>query len=428
MLSPALSFGQAIKPLAQNFVELWRSPDPKNRYAGSPGILRLDNSRLVATHDLFYSQKFKDTHEKRDWNSTTRIYTSDDHGETWIQRGEVEMVHSRPFRAGNALYVIGKSRDVRISRSDDEGETWSKSVPLTDDGIYHQSACNVHYANGCVYLVMEWHRPHSGIDAWQIGDLAPVLMRAEATDDLTKPENWTFASKLVFEDIWNPEQTDYFGVPFFPADAKKVTYLVPPKGRGVAPLGWLETNVVQFTEPEHIWHDPQGKTFHLWMRAHTGGTGFAAIAKVTENEDGTMTTSLQEAPSGKKMLFVPCPGGHLRFHITYDKKTMLFWLLSSQATDSMVRPELMTKERWGLPNNERHRLQLHFSRNMIDWCFAGLVCTGKSPKEARHYASMCIDGDDLCILSRSGDDAAHSAHNTNLITFHRIQDFRKLAY
>jgi hypothetical protein len=41
---------------------------------------------------------------------------------------------------------------------------------------------------------------------------------------------------------------------------------------------------------------------------------------------------------------------------------------------------------------------------------------------------MIADGDDLLILSRSGDAAARSAHNGNLITLHRVPDFRSLLY
>lgn len=40
---------------------------------------------------------------------------------------------------------------------------------------------------------------------------------------------------------------------------------------------------------------------------------------------------------------------------------------------------------------------LHFSKNMIDWCFAGLVATGEGQKEARRYAAMDFDGNDLVI-------------------------------
>jgi hypothetical protein len=51
-----------------------------------------------------------------------------------------------------------------------------------------------------------------------------------------------------------------------------------------------------------------------------------------------------------------------------------------------------------------------------------------SALQTRNYASMAIDGDDLIVLSRSGDERAVSAHNGNLITFHRIRDFRGLVY
>ncbi|MDH7570776.1 MAG: exo-alpha-sialidase, partial [Armatimonadota bacterium] len=128
------------------------------------------------------------------------------------------------------------------------------------------------------------------------------------------------------------------------------------------------------------------------------------------------------------VLYVPCPGGHLKFHILWDEPSRLFWLVSSQATDSMTRPDRLPATRYNLPNNERHRLALHFSRNCIDWCFAGMVAVGKSPKEARNYASMVVDGDDLHILSRSGDARAKSAHDGNLITFHTVQRFRELVY
>jgi len=118
----------------------------------------------------------------------------------------------------------------------------------------------------------------------------------------------------------------------------------------------------------------------------------------------------------------------MKFHIVYDDTTKLFWLLSSQSTDSTCRPEKLSKERTALPDNERYRLQLHFSRNLVDWCFAGLVAQGATPRESRHYASMVIDGDDLVVLSRSGDASAKSAHDGNMITFHRIHNFRKLVY
>lgn len=164
------------------------------------------------------------------------------------------------------------------------------------------------------------------------------------------------------------------------------------------------------------------------MRAHTGGSGYAAVAKVVEGDDGGMTTMLETVPSGKKALWLPCPGGQMKFHIIYDEKTKLYWLLSTQATDSMTRADKLPSNRYNLPNNERHRLQLHFSKNCVDWCFACLVAAGGSAGQGRHYASMVVDGDDLHIASRSGDAKAKSAHDGNFISFHTVKKFRELVY
>jgi hypothetical protein len=318
-------------------------------------------------------------------------------------------------------------------RSDDRGETWHEAVMLTRGQKWHQSACNVWHAHGNVYLVMERLTTKEN-KAWPVGSLAPVLMRAREDADLTRRESWTFASELVFSDLipgykQNEPALDYFGVPFFKQGYPgREPVATTPKRRTMSPMGWLETNVVQILDPDHVWYDPSGHTFHLFARAHTGGTGYAALAKVVEQPDGTMRTQLETVPSGKKALFVPLPGGQMRFHVCYDPQTKLYWLLSSQATDSMRRPDRLPAERYDLPNNERHRLVLHFSRNLIDWCFAGLVAKTDSPKEARHYAAMDIDGDDLVILSRSGDARAKSAHDGNVITFHRVRNFRELVY
>ncbi len=414
--------GSPVRPLANDYVVVAESPSPESIYCYTPGIIRLDSGRLIVTMD--FGGKGLKKGEPRG-----RVFTSDDHGKTWTQRTTFPFCHARPFVAGKSIYVLGQAGDLSIIRSDDSGQTWSKSIDLTEKQKWHQSACNVCYANGCIYLVME-RRVTNRINSWPVGELAPVLMRARLDADLTTQESWTFASELSFHDIIpNIEEDpaiDFFGVPFFPSTYPGGFTDVPH--RNSAPIGWLETNVVQIKDPNHYWYDPKGRTFHLWMRAHTGGTGYAAVAKVVENADGSMITKLEKVPSGKTALFLPCPGGQMRFHVLYDEITRLYWLLSSQATDSMTRAELLPPNRYNLPNNERHRLQLHFSKNMVDWCFAGLVAVGNSAGEGRHYASMAIDGENLCVVSRSGDSRAKSSHDGNLITFHTVRGFRELVY
>ena len=415
------------RALANDYTVVYESPDPANIYAYSPGLVELPGGRLIATMDQGGRGVKKLPNISRDdltWRG--RIFASDDGGRSWQLKSESPMSHARPFRAGDSVYVLGHQGRLIVVRSDDDGETWSSPAFLTDSTGWHQAPCNVWYANNKVYLVMERKvdRPSKG---WPVAILAPVVMSASLTADLTKRESWTFSNEYCFRNaVEEFGEPNLIGAPFFKSG------LLDPESktdrRGMSDIGWLETNVVQFTDPNHLWHDPTGRTFHLWMRAHTGTTNLACIAKAVEADDGSLAVTLEKAPSGEPMLYVPCPGGQMKFHILYDEKTKLFWLLSSQSTDSMTDPKRLPENRYNLPNNERHRLVLHFSRNCVDWCFAGLVSDSGNAGQGRHYASMAFSGNDLLVLSRSGDHRAKDAHNGNLITFHRVRNFRDLVY
>lgn len=121
-------------------------------------------------------------------------------------------MHARPFITGDSLYVLGQCDDLMVIRSDDEGESWSPPIILTQGERWAQAPCNVHYANGCVYLVME-KRVYTDVKGWPVSVNAPVLMRGKIGDDLTRSENWAFASEMVFRDVIPAEALDYFGVP-----------------------------------------------------------------------------------------------------------------------------------------------------------------------------------------------------------------------
>ncbi|MBD2847181.1 exo-alpha-sialidase [Paenibacillus sp. IB182496] len=420
--------------VSEEEVLVYESPHPSNIFAYSPSIAALPGGRLMLTMDIggagvselegpLTAHPYKENPTKKHWQG--KLFLSDDDGLSWRHQLDFPFKWARAIQDGEALYLIGVDGDLTIMRSPDRGESWSEPVRLTSGDFWHQAPCNVLYANGCVYLVMEKRIEHD-MQGWYVSELAPVLMRARLGDDLTAPQSWTYASELPFKQAVDPSKLEAVGLPFYPETKDRMTEQAP--GRSSAPIGWLETHVIQFTDPDHYWCDPSGHTFHLWARAFTGGTGYAAIAKVTEHPDGSMTTSLEQAPSGKDIVYVPCPGGHMKFHIMHDPQSGLFWLLSTQPTDSMIRADRMPDGMDGLANNERHRLQLHFSRNAVDWCFAGMVAIGDTPLHSRHYAGMDIDGDDLVIASRSGDARAHSGHDGNLILFHRVRDFRSLVY
>lgn len=427
-----------MKSIAEPYTVVRRSEDPAKDYTYTPSILPLPNGRLLCSLDIS--------------DRTGEIYASDDGGQTWQLKACRTFIHARLFLDGDTVYLLGHKGDLVIYVSHDFGETWSSGSWLTRNEGWHQSACSVWYKNGYIYLVMETGVLHEGEKwgpFWGVNLLAPVMLRGKLGADLTKRENWLFSDIVRFRDIVKDEDDlDYFGVPFYTTGLKmpetggtastgeyRARYDFENDRPGVdfycQPIGWLETNVVQITDPAHYWYDPSGKTLHLFMRGHTAGSGYCCLMKAVEktvNGHDEIHIEPVTNPSGKKVVFLPMPGGQMKFYVLYDEKTRLYWLLSTQATDSMRRIEYLPEDRYNIPCDQRDRLTLHFSTNMVDWIFAGLVDKGHSAKESRHYASMAIDGEDLIITSRSGDADCMNAHNANMITFHRVKNFRDLIY
>lgn len=394
---------ERVPMLANDYTVMYRSPDPQSIYAYTPGIVRLPSGRLVGTMDQggpgvanLPGPKAHRGEGRHAWQG--KVYTSDDGGRTWIHRTDFPFFHARPFRAGNQVYVIGHAGDVMIMKSLDHGETWSNPVALTNDQWWHQSACSVAYARNRVYLVME--RLVGPPTRTKTTTLSPVVMSAPIDADLNDVSQWTFSEERTYIDL--AADAGLLGVPFF-------------AGGGMAP-GWLEGNIIKFPDPEHPWHDPEDRTFYIWFRAGNAPPNMACVAKAIEGEDGRIRLDLPKAPSGKPLAYLPCPGGHLKFFIQYDDVDNYYWLIASHASDSF---------RLG---KERHQLSLHFSRNCIDWQMAGMVTSSGQPGEARNYASLAIDGDDMLVLSRSGSPAAKTDHDGDIITLHRVRNFRGLVY
>jgi hypothetical protein len=81
------------------------------------------------------------------------------------------------------------------------------------------------------------------------------------------------------------------------------------------------------------------------------------------------------------------------------------------------------------PSAIRNTLALLSSTNLRDWHNRGIVL--HHPDTVHHafqYVDWLIDGDDLIAACRTAFDdeqgGAHSAHDANFLTFHRIANFR----
>jgi hypothetical protein len=400
---------------------------------GTPSVAALPGGRIAASHGHFGPGVAdlpgpKGTRPHFHQTLQCRTLVSDDRGVTWRHRATFPFFHARLFYVDAVLYLLGHCGKIFICKSEDDGETWTGPFQLSGYDAFTQTAANVLITQKAVYLVMMKIIDPS-YPGYFISEESPVLMRCKRGSDFTNVDNWTFSHPTPpFREVVPYGELEHCGFPFYPPDPN-VLYTEGNTSRKINDIGWSEASVVQIVDPDHYWYDPAGKTFHIFARFENHLSGYAAMAVFYETEGGELVFDIQKTPSGKKMTILPMPGGQMRFHVLYDPPTKLYWLVSTQSTDSMTRLDRLPPDRYNLPYNERSRLALHFSKNMVDWVFAGLIDSGASPRESRHYCSAAVQNDDLLVLSRSGDGVNNpNPHDTNMITFHRITDFRDLVY
>lgn len=416
-------------------VPILKTADTREIRIGHPAVLALPGGRILVAVDHFGPGVSHMTGPKGQLLYTNhwvqgKLMVSNDGGQTWNCKLEYPFCNACMFRDGDGLYLLGHRGNLLIMRSADGGETWGKPTELTGkegpESRHYQSPQAL-IANGNIYIaLMRMAGPEQGKNANHI--LSPVIMKARAGSTLSQARSWVYSTPLQPIQDYVPANT------VFSAGVPCTTLPEPPlpttgRNKQQRPSTWRFPQPIHIQDPAHLWHGSAAGSIHVLFTAETDRNNLAGLLRLDQTNAEEISLGLQKAPNGRTDFLAPLPGGNQKFNIFYDDETRLFWLVSFQlrTTYSGPRPPHAPK---GAPvRDEKVRLQLSFSENLIDWCFAGLIAENESPNERLTYPVASVRGRDLCVVCQSQRNTRESGSepSANLV-FYTVSNFRTLVY
>ncbi len=343
------------------------------RYLCSPSLVRHPEGYLLASMDLFAGG-----HPQ----NLTLIFRSDDDGESWHYVSELmPCFWGKMFIHRNELYMLACSTeygDLLIGKSTDGGKTFSAPVTLLRGANGKNGSCGVHknpqnifVHNGRIYETLEW-------GAWANTEYyhAAMVMSCDVNDDLLIPENWHFTPPVKYDPNW-PGTVD-----------------------GTA-SGTIEGTLCL---------SPEGILYNVMRYNIVSGTpsyGLVLAYRVnTDDPDAPLEYS--------HSIEMPC--NHSKFMIKLDPVSKKYYSVATRI-DCEAR------------KNRRNLLSLLCSDDMRSW---RVVCDVIDKRDADmetvgfQYVDFEFEGDDIIFLCRTAINGAHSFHDSNCSTFHRIKGFRSI--
>ena len=380
--APARRSGMAV-PLAQDYKVVEEVADSTRSFFVNPGFAQLPSGSFVGV-------AARDPRQRPPAGTTgpgsdVVVSRSGDRGQTWKEVACLpmkELVGTTLFVHERRLYLLIAPKHIpkgvfRVAASDDEGRTWTAPVDVSTGphSWYggHQQGMVIH--DGKLYVaVSEMFKRMAVLSC----DLKQGIMR---------PESWRVSN-----------------VSEMPIPAELSAGLFPGEG-----LRCLEGNVVLVN----------GR-LRVLARAVIDRNGTSNMAAVFDVKDEAGRLGLDFSQ------LYPLPGGQCKFFTVFDPESQLFWMASNPVANSQywVNPELTTQSR--LPGNDRRFLMLSYASDGLNWFPAGCIAAAQSLKQSFHYPCMVIDGADLAVLSRTSVNSG-DYHDSDLLTFHRVRDFRSLA-
>lgn len=346
------------------------SPASTKVYLGTPSICILPDGTYLISNEIFNVGK-----------RMTFVFESKDKGKKWEKIAELDCCFSGLFMHRNELYLMGTDLDFNcvIRKSMDGGHSWTNPIEAATGLIrlsdaekgYHTSAVSVIVAKGRIWHPYEVYSKHG---KW--GNFEALVLSAPVDSDLLDARNWRTSTRMSVDVAWGKEYNC-----------------------------WLEGGAVL---------SPEGEILNI-LRVDRRDVETAAIMHVSD--DGVSVSFDPEKD------FIEFPGGCKRFVIRYDEKSKRYWSLTN-----------WVPEKFKGHNTERTRntLALVSSVDLQNWTVNKVVLQDDNVvKSGFQYVDWVVDGKDIVFASRTaffdGVEFANNQHNSNFITFHRINGFRKYA-
>lgn len=335
-------------------------------YISDPSIVVLPNGDYVASHALFGSGSGSSS------SGTTSVFRSSDKGQTWTHLVTLTgILRASLFVHNGDLYLLGAQSEQLssvIRKSTDNGNTWTTPVDA-QTGLFSLAGMGTPN-NPITYGGRIW-TAQGGVR----------VLSAPATVNLLLESSWTRSNAA-----------SNAGHPF-----------------GEAWDTWTEAQVVA---------SPQTGVYILPKIKNQMNTATIRILSAT-------TVSFNAAASNA---FPSLPGGEKKFGASYDPVSGKFYIVSNPVlpvhADSGVAHDLI-----------RTTSAIISSKDLMYWdvekifIFTPNIDNGTFG-EGFQYFNFDFDDDDMVIASRTAFDVGGGqrkpprGHDSNLLTFHRIEDFR----
>ncbi|MFA7369545.1 MAG: hypothetical protein WC334_07880, partial [Kiritimatiellales bacterium] len=368
---PAVSQAAADLNLVPGVV-LYYSPSPAinyfGKYTSDPEIAVLSNGWYIASHTTFnqYISSYGDP-------GVVHIYRSTDKGTNWSSIATLSGLSAGGsfFYNNGALFLMGGSN---IIQSTDNGTIWTTPAD-TNSGVF---------------------AAHSS--------------------------TWTPNNPILYSNrIWSAATTQAQSAP---ADSNLLAEASWKWSSGIANnTNWFDGQFTQMTEAQIVASPELGVVVMPKVRA-LPYTALIKAYSATNIPNSIGTTTFDPVNN-----FAALPGGEKKFGAAYDPVSKKFYVLSNP-----VLPAHANDPNWGgTPEMIRNTAAVLTSRDLFNWKVEKIfLYTANIDYEAFQYFNFDYDGPDMVIASRTAFDVGDTykpprGHDCNLITFHRINDFRNIA-